>query len=284
MPQSYGKALNLSDEELEEASAIGREEIALALAWLWLYSPELARMAEAEVYERDDTVPRALAAGLAAGGGRYLYLTQRGRFYDLRRRRDVDPRAVRLLLDKALDRASQGARNQVLQLRGAQKPKIDLPTWEVEMRRAVKSSTVAARVTGAGGVKRTHLEALERMQATVLEQAKFLRRFALQIETGEQPLDGRAQARAASYIQSARSAHMEARQEVAVAIGYDEQRNLRYAGDSCDGCVAMEKLGWISISDPRWVPIGRRNCLGNCRCSVAFRSSATGESSESEAA
>lgn len=281
MPQSYGPALSLSDEELEEASEVKREDLILALAWLRLYAPELAFMVEASPFDREETAPLAYMAGLLSGGTRYLYLTQRGLFYDMRRRQAVDPAHVRSLLDKALDKAAQGARNQVLQLRAGQ---LDLPTWEVGMRDAVKRSTVSAHLTATGGIERTHLGALERMQATVYEQAKYLRRFAEQIESGEQPLDGRAQSRAAAYVQSARASHMEARREVAQALGFDQRRSIRYPGDSCKGCIQMEQRGWVPIDDETYIPIGKRECLSNCRCDEAYRNSASGETTASAAA
>lgn len=152
------------------------------------------------------------------------------------------------------------------------------------MRRTVKSSTVAARLSGGGGVKRTHIDALARMQETVYEQAKYLRRFALQIESGEQPLDGRAQARAAGYIQTARASHMEARREVAQALGYNERRSIRHPGDSCDDCIRMAEQGWVAIDDPEYIPIGARECLYNCRCDELFRNSASGETTASRKA
>lgn len=291
----YGKALASTDEELTEAAGVRAEDIALALAWLRLYAPELAFMVEAEPFDREETAPLAYMAGLLAGGTRYLYLTQRGVYYDIRRRRAVDPHEVRRLLDRALDRGSQGARNLTLQLAGrpaqgvdigrglvtAGQPTrglMDLRTWELAMRRSIKQSTVAAHLTGSGGVRRTHIDALARMQATVADQFEFLRRYAQQIETGEQPIDGRAQARSAAYVQSARAAHMAARDDVAKAVGYDQMRNILYPGDSCKGCILMEQLGWIDIDDERWVPVGKRDCLNNCRCDVAYREAASGRS------
>lgn len=295
----YGPALNSTDEELGEAVEIRAEDIALALAWLRLYAPELAFMVEAEPFDREETAPLAYMAGLLAGGTRYLYLTQRGVYFDIRRRRAVDPQEVRRLLDRALDRGSQGARNLTLQLAGqpargadigrgivtdprlgrasgAGRRLLDLRTWELAMRQSIKQSTVAAHLSGSGGVKRTHIDALARMQKTVENQYEFLRRYAQQIETGEQPIDGRAQARSAAYIQSARAAHMAARDDVAKAVGLDQMRNILYPGDSCEGCVEMEALGWIDIDDERWIPVGKRECRSNCRCDVAYREAATG--------
>lgn len=288
MPSRYGTALRSSDEELEEAAEIRREDILFALAWLRLYAPELAFMVEAEPFDREETAPLAYMAGLLAGGTRYLYLTQRGAFFDIRRRRAVDPRVVRSLLDKALDRAAQGARNHTLALAGRPPQgvagRMDLPAWELGMRQSVKQSTVAAHLTGSGGVKRTHVDALARMQKTVEEQFAYLRRFAEQLETGEQPLDGRAQARAAAYVQSARAEHMNARRDVARAVGYDQKRSIRYNGDSCKGCIQMEQRGWVPIDDETYIPIGKRECLSNCRCDEAYRNSASGETTASAAA
>lgn len=265
-------ALASSDEELRQAAEYRPDDIALALAWLELYAPELARMVIlGEPFEREH-LPLSYMAGLLAGGTRYLYLTQRGLFFDLRRRRAVPPPEVRELLDRALSRAGRDARAQMLALRNRT---LDLPRWEIGMRQQVKSATAGAVFTANGGPKRTHLEALGRMQQTVYEQFVFLSRFAQQIESGQQPMDGRALTRSEAYIENARAAHMEARREVAQSVGYDQERSLLNPADHCDLCVEEAEKGWQPLGE--MVPIGKRTCLWNCRCNVAYRNSQTGE-------
>ena len=117
------QAFASSDDELLAAAEIRQEDIVLALAWLQLYAPELARMAEASVYEREQ-VTLALMAGLAAGGTRYVYLSRRGVYFDLRTRRPVPPSEVRRLLDRGLDRAGREARMRTMALRSRS---LDLP-------------------------------------------------------------------------------------------------------------------------------------------------------------
>lgn len=271
-PVPRGSALASSDADLEAAAEVRQEDIVLALAWLRLYAPELARIAEAVPYEQEN-VALALMAGLAAGGTRYSFLTRRGAYYDLRGRRIILSAEVRRMLDKALDRAGRDARQRTMALRLRT---LDLPSWEIQMRQHVKSSTIAAHVTGSGGVRRTHLDALTRMQQTVFRQYTYLSRFAQQIEAGEQPLDGRALQRSGMYIDAARGVHEEARADVAISVGYDERRNIRYPGDSCDGCIKVTDLEWVTLDDPRWIPIGNRDCRTNCRCGVDYRNSADG--------
>ena len=119
------------------------------------------------------------------------------------------------------------------------------------------------------------------MQQTVEEQYGFLRRFAQQIERGEQPLDGRALVRTEAYIRSARTAHFRARGEVAQSVGYDQVRTVLAIADHCKG--DGERPGCPEEAAREWVPIGQlslpgeRVCRQNCRCSLRYRNSRTGE-------
>lgn len=277
-----GPALASSDEELAAAARITPEDLAKVRGWLEVYGPKLAPLVEAEPYEREWlTLP--LISGFLAGGARYLWLTQQGLYYDLRLRRALDPEDVRRQLDRSLDRAAREARQHTMTLRGGPnvQRRISLVDWELGMRQRVKTSTAAAHLSAIGGVRRTHLGAMERMQETVLEQYVHLRRFAAQIDSGAALLDGRALSRSAMYIQSARAAYMQARGDVALSVGYDQARTILAIADHCrtsrdrPGCVEEARRGWVPIAD--LVLPGYRTCLGNCRCSVAYRNSMTGE-------
>ena len=48
-----------------------------------------------------------------------------------------------------------------------------------------------------------------------------------------------------------------------------EPKRIRHLADSCDDCIAMEQLGWQPIGT--LIPIGDRQCRGNCGCTLRFR-------------
>jgi hypothetical protein len=73
------------------------------------------------------------------------------------------------------------------------------------------------------------------------------------------------------YVEASR-AHYEAQREaIDRAAGYDEERSIRHASDSCEGCIREERRGWVAIGE--LVPIGDRNCLTRCRCEIERRKS-----------
>lgn len=287
MPTRLGPALASTDEQLQEDARITPDDVPLVLAWLRLYAPELEALLQALPVERD-YLPLPFMAGLLAGGNRYLWLTQRGLYFNLRTRRAVDPELVRRAFDRALDRAALDARQWTMRLSPpaasaapSPAPRMSLAEWEVGMRQRVKQSQMAARMTATGGVRRTHIEAMTRMQESVVRQATYLRAFAQQIESGAQPVDGRALSRAALYPRSARPEHFRARGEVALSVGYDQARTVLTPGDNCKtskdrpGCVEEAERGWVAISEV--VMPGERTCVGNCRCVLQHRNSQTGE-------
>lgn len=267
-------ALNSSDEGISESAEVRTEDIFAARAWLRRFGgPLLDLFAEALPFEREQ-ISVAVIAGMIATGARFSWLTRRAAYFDLRSRREVEPREVRRLLDLALDRGAVAARTETIALR---QPRADLIAWELGMRQHVKSSQVGARILANGGVRRMSVASLAEASETVREQYGYLSRFAVQIETGQQPVDGRAVVRAEAYLQAARASYMRSRADIALSVGYNQRQNIRYPGDSCEGCVAMTAKGWTAIDDPEYLPIGARPCLYNCRCDEVFRNSATGE-------
>ncbi len=291
MPDSrLGPALNSSDQELADAARITPEDLAKVRGWLEVYGPGLAPLVDAEPHERE-WLALPLIAGMLAAGVRYLWLTQHGVYYDLRRQRPVDPDEVQRMMDRAVDRAAREARQHTMAMRGAPAGTgiverrrasrgISLVDWEIGMRERTKIATVSADITARGGVRRTHVDALARMQEKVAEQYAFLRRFAAQIESGEQPVDGRALGRAAQYVRSARTEHFRARGEVAFSVGYDQARTVLAIADHCKaskdrpGCPDEARKGWVPLAE--LVVPGDRTCRANCKCGLRYRNSLTG--------
>lgn len=264
MIRRTGRPLGDSPDEFREAAEIRSEDIQFALLWMQEFGgPGYRALAEATPFERDH-LTAALIGTMVTRGYRYAWLVQQAQYYDLAQRRVVPPAQIRRTLDRALLRAGNEARVQTLGMR-------NLADWELMMRRQIKDATLGATLSANGGVERTHLGALEAMQARVEEQFTYLARYARQIESGEQPVDGRAATRSAAYVLGARGAHMQARTEAALAAGLDEGRSLLNPADHCDVCVEQAALGWQPVADI--IPIGERTCLWNCKCDIEFRSS-----------
>ena len=188
------------------------------------------------------------------------------RYRDAGSGRYISARQVRAELDRFVDSAGRNAaRDLTEQLRAG---RIALPEWQTAMARAVKNVNYAAVAAASGGVENMTAVERGRAGAIIREQYKYLRNFAADIESGKQPLDGRAVRRAESYMASARGAYYEQKRAGAAAAHPGERmmiRSHRHEGDSCDDCVALDGK-WFPMGDPAYLPIGERQCLKSCRC------------------
>lgn len=195
--------------------------------------------------------------------------TQRGeqhRYRDAKTGRYVSAAAVRGELDRFVDKAGrESARALTEQLRDG---KIALPEWQTAMARAVKNVNYAAVAAASGGVE--NMTAVERGRAggIIRGQYAYLRQFAADIESGKQPLDGRAVRRAEMYMQAGRDAfHTQKRAGAADAMPGQRLmvRSHRHRGDSCRSCIELHGR-WFAMDDPAYIPVGRRECNVSCRC------------------
>lgn len=173
---------------------------------------------------------------------------------------------VRMWLDEALD--ASGARIGALaeQLRAG---RVDLVSWQVRMAREIKNVQLYSAAAAKGGWAQLTPADLGRVGQSVQAQLRYLNRFARQIQAGALPLDGNMVARARLYAQSGRQIYHRTERAEMQLRGYTHERSIRYAGDSCAGCIAEAAKGWMPLGT--MIPIGQRDCKGNDRCSVSYR-------------
>jgi len=186
--------------------------------------------------------------------------------------RIVSRETVRLGIDRALVNTNKDAQSLA---RDLQSGKIGLREWRTGMRQIVKDSHLYAATAAKGGEDAMTQadygrvgQILSRGPRAGRGQYQYLESFLREIERGL-PLNGRFLQRVRLYVEAARSTYHVFDRLVHEALGYTEERNIRFAGDSCDGCIAAEALGWVPIGT--LVPIGRRDCVGNCRCRIEYR-------------
>ncbi len=186
--------------------------------------------------------------------------------------RNTSRESVRLALDKALDKANVRAQSLAKQL---QSGKIDLATWRTGMRDIVKQSHLYSAMAAKGGRSQMTQADYGRVGQILARgpkgsrgQYQYLESFARQIQQGL-PLDGRFLQRVRLYTQAPRSTYHIFDRRVHESKGFEQERNHRFAGDSCDGCIAASNAGWVEIGS--LVPIGSRDCFGNCRCRIDYR-------------
>ena len=150
---------------------------------------------------------------------------------------------------------------------------ITLDAWVAGMRDVVRDTHWGNLAAAKGGWAQLTPADYGRAGRAIRDQFGYLEGFADQIERGL-PLDGRFLRRAAMYADAGRATYTRAERAEMTARGFDEERNIRYAGDSCDGCIAATARGWVPLGE---LPlIGTRDCLTGCRCELVYRSTATG--------
>ena len=152
---------------------------------------------------------------------------------------------------------------------------ISLAEWQTAMMGEIKSVHLAAGAFEQGGWQQMASRDFGRVGRVVRDEYDFLRNFANQIASGQQPLDGTLGSRAALYGQQGRHTFYEFGRATAVSRGFDEERSVLGQADHCEGCVDEDAAGWRPVGE--MIPIGERVCKANCHCAVQWRNSQTGE-------
>jgi len=188
----------------------------------------------------------------------YSYVDERGRFLSRTQVRDV--------LDNALANNGRVVRDLTQQL---QQGRISLADWQTGMAREIKNVHLYSAAAARGGWAQMTPSDYTRAGQRIEAQFIYLRGFAEDIANGKQPLNGRALERAAMYSEAGRNTfHHVERQEMEVR-GMTEERSILHAQDSCEGCLEQAEAEWQPIGEA--VPVGERDCLTKCRCTMDYR-------------
>ncbi len=188
----------------------------------------------------------------------YSYRDSRGRY--------LSGKQVRDAIDAALLSADKRAREASEALRAG---RISLADWQVRMAREVKTVHVYSTAAARGGWLQMTQADYGRVGQRIRAQYEYLRRFAQEIASGKQRLDGTLVARATLYTQAGRSSYHATEQREMVNRLNTEERSVLHPADRCPGCVEEARRGWVMIGS--MVPVGQRECRTRCRCTVAYR-------------
>lgn len=190
----------------------------------------------------------------------------------LRRYQRPDGRMVaRAEVRAALDRVAEAAQARIEQLSGQLRAgTITLADWQRQVAEAIRTAHTAAAASAAGGWAQATAADWGTAGARVRQQYEHLARFASDIATGQQPLDGRMTARSAMYGRSARVTFEAVNRRRDAEAGYDEERRYLGSHRPCDDCVAYASLGWQPAGTLP-LPTEACACRSNCHCRVARR-------------
>lgn len=148
---------------------------------------------------------------------------------------------------------------------------IGLDAWLLEMRTLLKDVHLYSAAAAKGGWAQMAQADYGRVGQLVRTQYDYLDVFANDIANGL-PLDGRFLRRVALYGEAGRATyHVVEALEMDVR-GMDEERNILHPADHCGDCIDMTELGWVKRGE--LIPIGQRQCLTGCHCTLQYRNSA----------
>ena len=191
------------------------------------------------------------------------------RYIDNETGRFVSSADIRNSLENLID---QSGLNMNALTQSLQDGKISLADWQTGMMQQIKLTHTASGALANGGWAQMTPSDWGLTGQRIREQYDYLRNFAKQIASGEQPFDGRMLVRADMYADAGNGTYWEIDKRSHLADGYDIGRRVLESGaEHCDDCLEYASEGWMPIDD---IPeIGDSQCMTRCRCEIEYRSS-----------
>lgn len=196
---------------------------------------------------------------------RYGYDPRSLRYRDLVNGQYVASAQVRAAIDSVINAETVKVRGLAESLLAG---KLSLADWQVQMAAQLKQLYVAAGIVANGGIASMSQADYGYLGSLIKKQYQYLQNFASEIASGKQPLDGTLAARAALYTEAARALYEDARGRAAQLAGLDLERSVLGIADHCSGCLDAADQGWQPIGTV--TPIGERNCLARCHCTMEY--------------
>lgn len=188
-----------------------------------------------------------------------------GRYRNAATGRLVATTEIRAALDRAIRAEGLRARDLSEQLRANA---ITMREWDAGMREVVKNTQLFSAAAGRGGWAQLGPREWGMVGQRVRVQYEYLAQFNAELRAGL-GRDGLFLNRAQSYAGAGRPLYYQVEQDVRKATGATEERSVLHPADHCVGCTAQAASGWVPIGTA--TPIGERDCLNNCICTMEYR-------------
>ena len=148
---------------------------------------------------------------------------------------------------------------------------ISVGEWEQEMILELRDAHTNSYALGHGGIGRLGDRQIDRIADMVEAEAVYLRGFSEDILAGNLS-EAQIRDRASMYVEGIYKSFELGREDAHNDAGFDEEKRVRNATESCDDCIEYEALGWQPIGT---LPsIGAQcACRSRCRCHKEFRRS-----------
>lgn len=161
--------------------------------------------------------------------------------------------------------------------------RLSVSEWQRRMASDMKTQHLAMAAANRGGWAQLSQADKRWVQRETKKQLRFLERFAKQISTGEQALDGRFVTRIEMYGQASEQIGKAMAARVNKNSGMRFEKNVLGQAEHSPDCLAATARGWVDIG--ALSPPGQRDCMVRCQCHLIYRREAAefGET-ETEAA
>jgi hypothetical protein len=188
------------------------------------------------------------------------------RYRDPATGRFISRDTVRQIVDQLIEKSRQRVQAASEQLRSGS---LDLGEWDSVMRQEIKRTQLSTTSLLRGGWNQMTAADYGRVGSNVRVQYHYLDGFVGDLRSGRQRMDGSFFNRAKLYPANARVTFHEQQTAQLDALGYTEELNVLHPAEHCVECIDARARGWVPIGTN--VPIGKRQCVGNDRCSMRYR-------------
>jgi hypothetical protein len=178
----------------------------------------------------------------------------------------VSEAVVRREVDAAILKLERDVQHVVAEMRAR---RITPRAFEQQMAALLTAAHRLAGAAAAGGLAQLDRATTATINAAIADQLGYLKRFAADLASGAQPLDGRLGSRAQLYVRAIRGTFEQVRGQRAAERGMTEERSVLFPADHCEQCVQEAMKSWVPIGS--LVPIGQRECLSNDHCDMEYR-------------
>ena len=179
----------------------------------------------------------------------------------------VPDSVIREWVDSAVDDTKDELGEIAEQLIGGE---LDTPEWKSKIASRLRAMHLGVSLIAAGGLNHISQKTLDRVNERIVVQQRYLLKFTVAIETGIQQKDGTLKTRAELYADAGVATYEGIKRDEHKDAGFDEERSVLDEGaQHCGDCPAEAAKGWVPIGE--LTPIGERECMTRCRCSIEFR-------------
>jgi len=275
-----GQLIQWSDVELAQMATIG--DLDSLYEWWYLYMPAnlhhyIDVIALQSLQDAPQTQEELLAmldvtnerqrryAALFGLGGLLFFADYNYYNQDLQRLRS--PRGVVYAMSNRMDERAWAETNR---LRDGD---ISWNLWQNGMADSVIMANLAAYMLGSGFD--TSEQGMTWISNEIRGELGYFAGMIGDIISGRQRIDGTLGRRIAQYFHTAYTKYIGALVRRLTPEQFEEYRNILGLAEHCGQCEEETSRGWVPIG--MLVPIGQRDCLGNCKCHYEFRNRITGE-------